>query len=433
MLVDKPSPHTPPRPAATAAKAPGGGRAWAVWAAAAAVYLVAMFHRSSLSVAGIAAAERFHIGAAELSSFTVLQLVVYAGMQLPVGVLLDRYGSRRLLATGLTLMTVGQLGFALVPGYVGGLAMRALVGAGDAMSFLSVLRLVAAWFPPLRNPLLTQLTSLSGQLGALITAVPMAAALARFGWSSTFIGAALLGLSAGVGLLLVVRDHPQPAPNASAPRWRTVLAGLRASWREPGTRLGVWAYFTSMFFPSTLLLLWGYPWLVDAQQLAPAIAARLLSLLTLASMASAPLFGHLLSHRPGWRLPFMAVLVTASAGLLALVLAWPGAAPVGLLAGLLGVTGVGFSGALVAFDFARETSTPERLGTALALVNVGGFTSTVLALFGVGLVLDLVTPGAAAGTRYGADAYRLAMTVPFALWGVGAAMLWRQWRTRQRR
>ena len=70
---------------------------WTVWLAAVAVYILAVFHRTSLSVAGLAAVDRFGISAAELATFTMVQLLVYAGMQIPVGVLLDRYGSRRLL------------------------------------------------------------------------------------------------------------------------------------------------------------------------------------------------------------------------------------------------------------------------------------------------------------------------------------------------
>ena len=90
----------------------GRRRAWVIWLVSLAVYALAVFHRSSLGVAGIIAAERFDISATRLATFTVLQLVVYAGMQVPVGVLLDRYGSRAMLLAGLVLMTAGQLGFA---------------------------------------------------------------------------------------------------------------------------------------------------------------------------------------------------------------------------------------------------------------------------------------------------------------------------------
>jgi len=124
----------------------GQRRAWVIWLVALAVYVLAVFHRSSLGVAGIVAADRFDINATSLATFTVLQLVVYAGMQVPVGVLLDRYGSRAMLIAGLVLMTAGQLGFAFVESFPAAVASRAVVGAGDAMVFVSVIRLVTVWF-----------------------------------------------------------------------------------------------------------------------------------------------------------------------------------------------------------------------------------------------------------------------------------------------
>src|SRR4029453_772208 len=75
----------------------GKRRAWVIWLVALSVYVLAVFHRSSLGVAGLLATERFDISATQLAMFTVLQLLVYAGMQVPVGVALDRYGSRKLL------------------------------------------------------------------------------------------------------------------------------------------------------------------------------------------------------------------------------------------------------------------------------------------------------------------------------------------------
>ena len=95
----------------------GRRRAWVIWLVALSVYVLAVFHRSSLGVAGLLAADRFGISATQLAFFTVLQLLVYAGMQIPVGVLLDRYGSRRLLLTGLVLMTAGQLAFAFATSF----------------------------------------------------------------------------------------------------------------------------------------------------------------------------------------------------------------------------------------------------------------------------------------------------------------------------
>ena len=124
----------------------GRRRAWTIWAIALSVYLLAVFNRSSLGVAGLLAADRFGIKATQLATFTVLQLFVYAAMQIPTGVLLDRFGPRRVLLTGLVLMTLGQLAFAFAESFGVAVLARAVLGAGDAMIFVSVLRLVAVWF-----------------------------------------------------------------------------------------------------------------------------------------------------------------------------------------------------------------------------------------------------------------------------------------------
>ena len=178
-----------------------------MWLTAVGVYFLAIFHRSSLGVAGIAAAERFDISAAQLSTFTVLQLGVYAAMQIPVGVLIDRYGPQRLLFTGAVLMTFAQLGFAFTTSYAGAVVARVFVGMGDAMVFISVLRLVTSWFPIRRNPVLTAWTALLGQSGALVAATHAEAVAAdaavRARATQDPIASALQAL-AGVGPVLAL-------------------------------------------------------------------------------------------------------------------------------------------------------------------------------------------------------------------------------------
>src|SRR3982750_3881139 len=96
-----------------------GRQAWAVWSVGLAAYIVAVLHRTSLGVAGLDAQQRFHIGAGALASFAVLQLLVYAALQVPVGVLLDRFGSLRLVVAGALVMAGGQAMMAVSEGVVG--------------------------------------------------------------------------------------------------------------------------------------------------------------------------------------------------------------------------------------------------------------------------------------------------------------------------
>ena len=140
-------------------------RGWIVWVVGVIAYTAAVLQRTSLGVAGIDAADRFHAPAGIVASFVVLQLLVYAGLQVPVGIALDRFGTRRMVTIGAALMAVGQILMATADDVPTGMAARVLVGAGDAMTFGSVIRLVPAWFPPGQVPLFTHLTCLLGGAG----------------------------------------------------------------------------------------------------------------------------------------------------------------------------------------------------------------------------------------------------------------------------
>jgi MFS family permease len=401
-----------------------GRRAFAVWGSAVSVYFLAIFHRSSLGVAGLAAAHRFDISASQLSTFTVLQLLVYAGMQIPVGVLLDRFGPKRLLFTGAVLMTAAQLGFAFTGSFAGALVARVFVGMGDAMVFISVLRIIAAWFPPMRNPILTAWTAMLGQCGALVAAIPLARSLSRFGWTPTFLASAALGVLLGLVVLLVVRDAPAgQQPSRSAKTLGAVGRDLALAWRDPGTRLGLWSHFTTQFAANVMALLWGFPFFVNAEHTGEPVAGTLLSLLVVTMMIGGPVIGGFIAHNPWQRSTVVLGIVTAVVVTWTVVLLWPGDAPLWLLVVLVLTTGLGGPASMIGFDVARTFTPAARLGQATGIVNVGGFVASLLVVLFVGVVLDAVTPGSS--TRYSPEAYRFAMCVQYVAWLIGGLQVWR--------
>ena len=323
----------------------GGRRAIVVWGTAVAVYFLAIFHRSSLGVAGLAAAERFHITASQLSTFTVLQLLVYAAMQIPVGVLLDRFGPQRLLVAGAVFMTLAQLGFAFTGSYSGALVARVFVGMGDAMVFISVLRLIASWFPPVRSPMVTSFTAMIGQSGALIAAIPLSRALASYGWTTTFVASASVGVLLGLLIVLLVRDVPPGAPSSRSTKdVRTVGRDLRLAWLDPGTRLGLWSHFTTQFAANVMGLLWGFPFFVHAEHRSEAEAGGLLSLLVGVFIVGGPLIGGYITRHPWRRSTIVLSVVGAMMVTWTVVLLWPGDAPLWLLCLLVVTTGLGGPG-----------------------------------------------------------------------------------------
>ncbi|MFC4856328.1 MFS transporter [Actinophytocola glycyrrhizae] len=391
-----------------------------IWGTAVLVYLAAVFHRTSLGVASLEASQRFGLGPAALGTFTVLQVGVYALMQVPTGMLVDRYGARRVLTVAAVLMGLGQLLFAFAASYPLGLVARAVLGVGDAMTFVSVLRLVAAHFPARRYAAVASFTTALGALGNLISTVPLSLLLANAGWTATFAVAGAATALYSVVLVLRVRDNPVgvvPEPVDRTESLRTVLTQVSQAWRTPGTRLGFWVHFSTMFAPAMLGLLWGFPYLVRAQGLGAATAGLLLSLLVVGAILTGPVVGTVVSSHPEWRIPMVVGYLVAALGVWAVLLGWPGGqVPLWLLVAGFGLLSVGGPASTIGFALARDYNPLRRVSTATGVVNVGGFVAITVSALAVGLLLDV------AGTAAPATAFRIAFLSVVAVLVLG---LWR--------
>jgi sugar phosphate permease len=369
-------------------------RPWLIWGTGVFVYIVGVMQRTSLGVAGLEAADRFGAAASTLALFAVLQLLVYAALQVPVGLLLDRFGSLRLVAGGALLMAAGQVLLAFADSVPGAAAARVLVGAGDAMTFISVLRLLPVWFPARRVPLLTQVTGIVGQLGQVLSAVPLVALLGGPGWTPAFLAAGATGVGVAALAAVVLHDSPDgKVRSGEAMSARELAADLVSVWRHPGTRLGLWSHFTTQFSGTVFALMWGFPFLVSGAGVSRGTASSLLTLFVLAGMAAGPFVGVLVERHPFRRSWLVLGVVAANVLAWAVVIAWPGPAPLPVLVLLVLALALGGPGSMIGFDFARTFNPPNRLGTATGVVNIGGFVASLTTILLVGLVLDLRTGG----------------------------------------
>jgi MFS family permease len=409
----------------------GGARAWLVWAVGLSAYVVAVLDRTSLGVAGLDAQQRFGIGAGVLGSFAVLQLLVYAALQIPVGVLLDRFGSMRLVVAGALLMASGQALMAFADGLTGAVLARVLVGAGDALTFISVLRLVPQWFPVRRVPIVSQVTGIAGQLGQVLSAVPLAALLAGPGWPTAFVAASALGVVVAIVAAVALHDSPErritEGEGISA---RKLGADLVTAWRHPGTRLGLWTHFSTQFPGTVFALMWGYPFLVAGEGLSQGTASTLVTVFVVTGMIGAPLMGVLVQKHPLRRSWLVLGIVASNALGYALVLLWPGRAPLAVVVVTVVALGLGGPGSMIGFEFARTFNPPNRLGTATGIVNVGGFTASLITILIVGLILDARTGGTA---NYDIADFQVALSVQYVLLAIGVLGILRTRRLVRRR
>lgn len=429
-------------------------------------YFAAIISRSSLSALGPAAQQHFGIDATTLSSFAVIQLLVYALMQIPVGMLLDRFGSSVLLFAGGTTMMLGQLAMATVHEVWLAILARVMIGAGDACIFISVIRMLPEWFSVRQLPVLGQATGLIGQTGQFVSVTPLAFTVAVYGWAVgflgivaviflvTLLGAIVLRDRPGVGTLLErltgrlgkrsreakslgLRDSTAVLA-AVAPPETALIATPSVSgssrvfgfglWRRalrllsiPGVRLAYWVHVTPPFSAAAFLLLWGTPFLTGGLGLERAHAAHLLNLMIVAGMLAGLLLGSLSSRFIERRVLMVVGISVAIMCSWVLVLLWPGTPPGWLLIVLVVVMALGGPASMISFEVARSHTPRSFAGLGTGLVNTGGFTATLLTILFIGLVLDW--QGAGSPESYSLTAFRLAFAVQLPLWLAGLTMM----------
>jgi MFS family permease len=333
------------------------------------------------------------------------------------GVALDRFGSRALIAAGALTMAAGQLVLAVATDVPTAIAARVLIGAGDAMTFISVLRVIGLWFPGRTVPLITQLTGILGQLGQVAAAYPLVTLMHATSWRTTFLGAAAMGVLVAVLVAAALRDAPSGTVRPPAAGLADVRRSLADTWREPGTRIGLYTHLVTQFSGTVFALLWGYPFLTVGEGLSPGTAAGLLTLLVLVGMGVGPLLGRLCGRWPLRRSNLVFGILAATAAIWTVVLLWPGRAPLPLLVVLVVVLATNGPGSMIGFDYARTENPAERMGSASGVVNVGGFFASLCTVLLIGAVLDLLTPGG--GTDYPLGAFRAAFAVQYLFWAVG--------------
>jgi MFS family permease len=387
-----------------------------VWGTAVGAYVCSVVGRSALAATGPVAAERFGVSAGVLSLLAVLSLGVYAALQIPAGVLVDRFGPKRLIAGGAVLVAVGQVLLAVAPSFPVAVVGRVLAGAGDAVMFVSILRLVPTWFAPRRVPVVNQLSGILGQFGQAVSAIPLAGLVVSSGWTAAYLVAGGATGLVAVAAALIVRTGPLGVSGAAdGGRLREVVA-------TPGARLGFWCHFASPFSANVFGLLWGFPFLTAGEGVPVGPARVMTSGVVLVTILFGPLFGVLSGRFPHRRVTVVAASVVAQALAWCLVLAWPGPVPFALLVVLVVVLASGGSASLVAFDVARSAVPPGSIGRASGMTNVGGFISSLLVVALVGVLLDL--QGAGSPADWDVDVFRVAMAVHVPVLLVGLLGMW---------
>jgi len=384
-------------------------------------YFFAVTQRTSLGVASIEASHRFSTSASQLASLAVLQLVVYAGMQVPVGIFLDRFGPRVLLSVGAVAMGAGQILVAFAPSLQVAIVGRMLVGLGDACTFISMIRMANNWLSGARASRAQQWMATLGQLGQVASAVPFAILLHLSGWESAFATLASVSFVSAAIIWLLAQDAPKHLALV-APNLRKVVSSLFVNLKKSSTRMAFWTHFSTQSSGTMFALLWGVPFVTRGEGYSAGTASALLILFVLTNATLGPLIGSLAEKRESVRssIIFWAPL----AGMLAwiVVLGWPTRAPILLLVFLVIVIGIGGPTSMLSFDYTRMYVQKSQLGATNGFVNIGGFLASLTMMAAIGFLLDALNSGHKRATLYNLEHFRVALPIQFLVTIFGMVM-----------
>ena len=374
----------------------------------AAGYFLSFFFRNVNAVISRDLAREFALSPSELGLLTSTYLLAFAAFQLPLGVLLDRFGPRRVLACLYAVAGAGALVFGLAQDFTTLSIGRALIGLGVSGGLMGAIKAFTLWFPLSRLATLNGVYLAIGGIGGLSATAPTEALLGPFGWRALFYGLAVLSVAAAALIFSVVPEKPLPGKGQTL---RLQVAGFGRIFAS----LNFWRIALPLVIChagyQALQGLWLAPWLYDvAGQARPTVANYLLAT-ALAYAVGSVFFGVTSDRLARAGVSRMTVFKLGQTLSVAMFLLLAAGVTHGLGA-MLSVYGFTAISAALAYALLTPLFAPEMTGRVNTASNVLMFTCSFLFQWGIGAVLRLfpVTEG-----RYAVDGYSTALWILAAL------------------
>ncbi len=401
-------------------------------------YMLAFFHRMAPAAIATDLQQSFLASGAALGALAAAYFYTYTVMQIPVGVMADTLGIRKIVAIGAALAGVGSLLFGMADTLAVATVGRILIGLGVSSMFISLMKLNSVWFHDRHFGTVGGMSILLGNLGSVLAATPLVWAVSQTSWRNVFVAVGIFSIVLAVLAWLLVRSHPgeaglpsmreldgNPAHPPHQGHWfdglREVMKN-RASWPGFLPNLGIGG---SLF---AFAGLWGVPYLRDVYGMERNVAANHTMLLLFSFAVGAMLCGTL-SDRIGKRVPvIVGGIVVYVLCWLPIVFAWHLSAA--LSYSLFALMGVGASGFTLTWASVKEVNPPSLSGMATSVVNTGSFLGAAVLQPLVGWSMDQGWDGKLlAGARvYSEQNYQtgLGIMLGFAVAGLFGAMFIRE-------
>jgi sugar phosphate permease len=392
-------------------------------------YILAFFHRMAPAAIATDLQQSFHASGAALGALAAAYFYTYTVMQIPIGVMADTLGIRKIVALGAVMAGVGSMVLGMADTLAIATLGRVLIGLGVSPMFISLMKLNSVWFHDRHFGTIGGMSLLLGNLGSVLAAAPLVWAVTHTSWRNVFVAVGIFSVVLAVLVWFLVRSHPGEAglpsmremdgKESHPPHQGHWFDGLltvmknRASWPGFFPNLGVGG---SLF---AFAGLWGVPYLRDVYGMERSVAANHTMLLLFSFAVGAMMCG-MLSDRLGKRLPVIIGGITLYVVCwLPIVFAWH--LPLSLSYTLFALMGLGASGFTLTWASAKEVNPPALSGMATSVVNTGAFLGAAILQPLVGWAMDQSWDGRLlAGARvYSEQNYQTGLGIMLAFAVVG--------------
>ncbi|MFP7737008.1 MFS transporter [Priestia aryabhattai] len=371
------------------------GYRWVVFGTALLAYYLIVSQRTAPGLITEQLMKDFHVSASVIGFMTSIQFLAYAGLQIPVGLLSDRYGPNRFLIIGAVLTGIGSLIYSLSPNEYILIFSRLLVGMGDSMIFVNLVLILSQWFKGNEFVKLLGLIGLVGSLGSLSATVPLSIWISFSGWRVPFLNIGIILIVVSYLLYIVLVSKPKQLFKENAKTTKSSVEIREGVWvilRRMVTTRQAWATFLCHFGVVGTYIgfigSWGVPYGMNVFNLPRAEASQLIMYGLFGAMIGGPLISWISSRSNSVKKIYSLVHIVVVFSWVGLLLS--GVKPSFILVViLLFIIGFGNGASALTFAVVRKSFPMKEVGVVSGFANMGGFLSAVLLPIIFGNVLDL--------------------------------------------
>ena len=377
---------------------------WVVFATVLFTYFLIVSQRTAPGLITDQLMKEFNVTASMIGLMTSIQFLAYAGLQIPIGILADRFGPNLFLIGGALLNGIGTVLYSLAPNGSVLLLARLLVGMGDATIWVNLVLILSQWFKVKEFVGLLGLAGVAGSLGFLLATVPFSALISLLGWRTPFLTIGAILCLCGLMLYLVLVKKPkqnEPVKMKMVKKHENPFILLRRIFSDRQAWATFLCHFGAVGTYVGFIGSWAVPFGMHVYGLTRSGASQLIMMGLIGAIIGAPLTSWISSRLDSIKRPYIVVHITILLSWMAFLLC-NGKPPVYLMVILFFIIGYGNGASALTFAVVRKSFPMKEVGVVSGFANTGGFLSAVLLPSIFGKVLDhFHTSATSVGYHYG--------------------------------